>query len=154
MLKHAAAELPQRGVGPCLNMPANQKTKTQNFCLLNVSKGAAGSKTKLLYSFVNQMVAAAFELSADRLLQNERGDARTSRARQIAMYLINTSLSQSFVEVAEFYERDRTTVSHACTVVEELRDIAEFDARLSELEKTIETVLTLLKTGEEVCNGC
>lgn len=153
MLKHAAAKLPQRGVGPCLNMPIEEKSRDQEHSFSAESARFMLPQTKLLNSFVNQMVAAAFEIKAERLLQSERGDARTSRARQISMYLINTSLSQSFVEVAEFYQRDRTTVSHACSVVEELRDIAEFDARLSELEKTIATVLTLLRTGAEVSNG-
>ncbi len=153
MLKHEAAELPQSGVGPCLNMTERQIEQIRPSILCVEGFCPSGQRTRLLYSFVNQMVAAAFEIKADALMHNQRGDARTSRARQIAMYLINTSLSQSFVEVAAFYGRDRTTVSHACTVVEELRDIAEFDTRLSELEKTITTVLKLIKTGEEVCNG-
>ena len=101
------------------------------------------SSRQLAAQFVNQMIAAAFEISGERLLHNDRGVVRINRPRQISMYLMNTALSLKFTEIAEFYDKDRTTVSHACKVIEELRDDVEFDDRISEFENTIRTVLEL-----------
>lgn len=103
--------------------------------------------TDLAAQFVNQMIAAAFQLKAERLLKSDRGAVRVNRPRQISMYLMNTALSLKFTEIAEFYNKDRTTVSHACRVIEELRDDPEFDERIGEFEKTIRTVLELSSTG-------
>ena len=41
------------------------------------------------------------------------------------------------------FGRDRTTVSYACKVIEELRDIPATDDKLLEMEKTIAIVLEL-----------
>ena len=92
-------------------------------------------------TFVNRMVAAAFSISSDQLLGRDRGNRRTIRARQIAMYLLRTSLSMRLCRIAEVYGRDRTTIAHACSVVEDLRDRPDFDSRMMELEKTLEMVV-------------
>ena len=97
----------------------------------------------LLFQFVNQMVAVAFELKPHELIDGERGNLRRSRARQIAMYLMNVALSRTFMEIGNYYGRDRTTVSHACRVVDSLRDIPAFDDRLEEFEKSITLVLSI-----------
>jgi len=105
----------------------------------------------LLAKFVNQMVASVFELTADKLLHNDRGHSKTTRARQIAIYLMHTCLSFSLTEIAKFYHKDRTTISYSCRVVEDLRDTPAFDERLQELEQTIQTVLFL--THEKLAVG-
>lgn len=98
---------------------------------------------KLLATFVNQMVASAFELPSERLLRYDRGNAKATRARQIAIYLMHTGLSFSLAKISRIYNKDRTTVSYACRLIEDLRDSPAFDDRLLELENTINTVLKL-----------
>jgi chromosomal replication initiation ATPase DnaA len=55
-------------------------------------------------------------------------------ARQIAMYLAHTVFSWSMSRVGAAFDRDRTTASHACHRVEDLRDDAQFDSLLLKLE--------------------
>lgn len=98
---------------------------------------------KLLATFVNQMVASAFELPAERLLRYDRGNAKAVRARQIAIYLMHTGLSFPLSKISYIYRKDRTTIGYACRVVEDLRDTPAFDDRIIELEQTISTVLKL-----------
>lgn len=98
---------------------------------------------KLLATFVNQMVASAFELPSERLLRYERGNAKATRARQIAIYLMHTGLSFSFAKISRIYNKDRTTIGYACRVIEDLRDTPAFDDRLVELENTVNTALKL-----------
>jgi chromosomal replication initiation ATPase DnaA len=98
---------------------------------------------KLLATFVNQMVASAFELPAERLLRYDRGNARATRARQISIYLMHTALSFSLASISRIYNKDRTTIGYACRVIEDLRDTPAFDDKISELEETVKTVLKL-----------
>lgn len=98
---------------------------------------------KLLATFINQMVASAFELPSERLFSYDRGNAKATRARQISIYLLHTGLSFSHAKISRIYNKDRTTISYACRLIEDLRDNPAFDDRILELEKTINTVLKL-----------
>lgn len=97
----------------------------------------------LMARFINQMVASAFGFSPDRLLKGDRGNAKVTRARHISIYLMHTCLSFSLTEIGKIYSKDRTTIGHACRVIEDLRDEPAFDDRILELEQTIQTVLLL-----------
>ncbi|MDJ0613809.1 MAG: helix-turn-helix domain-containing protein [Rhizobiaceae bacterium] len=99
---------------------------------------------RLLYVFVIQMVASAMEVDANDIRNLARGSAKLCRARHVAMYLMNVTLGCSFKEIGKVFGKDRTTVSYACGVVEELRDIPVFDDRVAELEDILVTVLKLL----------
>jgi hypothetical protein len=103
-------------------------------------------KKALMVSFINQMTASVFDIRPSDLVQPDRGVRRIARARQIAMYLMHTSLSLSYVEIARLFERDRTTVSYACKVIEELRDIPATDDKLIEMERTLAIVVELAAT--------
>ena len=63
---------------------------------------------------------------------------RTARARQLAMYLSHVVLGRSLTEIGDAFGRDRTTVSHACAVIEDMRDDPAFDAEVTALERRIE----------------
>ncbi len=52
------------------------------------------------------------------------------------MYLSHVVCGLTLTEVGRLYVRDRTTVGHACGVVEDLRDDATFD-RVLDLVETI-----------------
>ena len=43
------------------------------------------------------------------------------------MYVTHVNMGLSMAEVGRGFGRDRTTVMHACHLVEDLRDDAEFD---------------------------
>lgn len=61
-----------------------------------------------------------------------------ARARQVAMYLSHVVLARSLTEIGLAFGRDRTTVSYACGLIEDLRDDPRFDAELCALERQLE----------------
>ena len=79
-------------------------------------------------------VARDFELEPAELFAPTRGSPRAAFARQVAMYLAHTGFALSFETIARAFGRDRTTVSHACHVVEDGRDDVLLDWRLAALE--------------------
>ena len=85
-----------------------------------------------------ELVARHFRLPVVALFAPTRSKARIALARQVAMYLCHVLLGMSLIEVGKVFGRDRTTVSHACNVVEDRRDDAGFDKVLSKIEKALE----------------
>jgi chromosomal replication initiation ATPase DnaA len=81
---------------------------------------------------------AAYAMGAEGdLLTEERGAARTARARQVAMYLTHVAFGMSLHRVAVAFGRDRSTVAHACHLMEDRRDDAAFDDLMSALEASL-----------------
>lgn len=72
------------------------------------------------------------------LIHPSRCRLGTARARQLAMYLSHVILGRSLTEIGDAFGRDRTTVSHACAVIEDLRDDPDFDAEVSGFERSLE----------------
>lgn len=83
---------------------------------------------------VEAAVSQVFDVMVDDLRRASRGRARVALARQVAMYLSHVGFGLSLTEVGRLFERDRTTVAHACSVVEDRRDDATFDRTLELLE--------------------
>ena len=81
-----------------------------------------------------ELVAAARGISVKALMGPDRGKAEIALARQLAMYLMHTQYSRIYAEVGRFFGRDRTTVSHACGLIEELREDVAFDESVEKLE--------------------
>jgi Bacterial dnaA protein helix-turn-helix len=78
--------------------------------------------------------ARDFALEFPDLFAPTRGTPRVAFAQQVAMYLANTSFELSFETISRVFGRDRTTVSHACGVVEDGRDDIWLDCRLEALD--------------------
>jgi chromosomal replication initiation ATPase DnaA len=71
-----------------------------------------------------------------------RPNARTAPnvlARQVAMYLANVAFGLTYSEIGAIFWRDRTTVAHACAVIEDLRDDPGVDRALAALEWVLTT---------------
>jgi len=79
-------------------------------------------------------VCAALRLPPALLRQKRRGVSRTAFARQIAMYLAHVVFGLTLTEVGAAFGRDRTTVRHACALVEDRRDQPGFELALAALE--------------------
>lgn len=84
---------------------------------------------------VTQCVARDFGLDQEALLMPTRGAPRTALARQVAIYLAHVCFGLSFAAVGRMFHRDRTTVAHACRVIEDRRDDRDLDRRLTLLER-------------------
>ena len=79
-------------------------------------------------------VARDYGLDLVTLFAPTRGAPRAAFARQVAMYLVRIGFEVSFETISRVFGRDRTTVSHACHVVEDGRDDIWLDCRLEALE--------------------
>ena len=84
-----------------------------------------------------RFVAAARGVPTRQLLASSRGEADVAQPRQLAMYLMHVVLGRLYLDVGRFFGRDRTTVSYACALIEDMRDDAEFDAEVSRLERRL-----------------
>jgi chromosomal replication initiation ATPase DnaA len=73
------------------------------------------------------VTAALFNVSSKEMRRTGRTAIDVSRVRQIAMYVTHVMLGLSMMEVGKGFQRDRTTVLHACHLIEDMRDDGEFD---------------------------
>jgi chromosomal replication initiation ATPase DnaA len=81
------------------------------------------------------IASALFSVSGKELRRPGRTGMGVSRVRQIAMYVAHVGLGLSMSEVGRGFGRDRTTVLHACHLVEDLRDDADFDRMVTITER-------------------
>lgn len=93
---------------------------------------------------IDPAVAAVFEVDIDDLCAATRRSPRAAFARQVAMYLAHVVCGLSLTEVGALFARDRTTVAHACEVVEDRRDDADLDGRLEHLEHAVGSLINAL----------
>ena len=75
-------------------------------------------------------VRQVFGVDENALAHMTRGVARTARARQVAMYLAHVACGLTLTDAGRLFGRDRTTVAHACLIVEDRRDDPLFDRAL------------------------
>lgn len=87
------------------------------------------------------LIAREKSVSIRLLMHRSRCRNATARARQLAMYLSHVVLGRSLKAVGDAFGRDRTTVSHACALIEDMRDDPRFDDEVSALEQRIETAV-------------
>ncbi|KAB2919592.1 MAG: hypothetical protein F9K29_04545 [Hyphomicrobiaceae bacterium] len=79
-------------------------------------------------------VCRVFAVRGPELWSITRGHPSTAFARQVAMYLAHVACGLTLTEVGQIFARDRTTVAHACGVIEDRRDDPAFDRSLELLE--------------------
>jgi chromosomal replication initiation ATPase DnaA len=86
---------------------------------------------------LEQAVAPAFRITAVELWAETRGSPNSAFARQVAMYLAHVGCGLSLTEVGRLFARDRTTVAHACWLIEDRREDHGFDRTLELLEGVV-----------------
>lgn len=114
------------------------------------SKAAPGGSP--IRRAIEPAVAAVFEVEIAELRAATRRSARAAFARQVAMYLAHVVCGLTLTEVGSLFARDRTTVAHACGVVEDRRDEPELDTRLAHLELAVASLLDALAL-HPLCRG-
>ncbi len=83
---------------------------------------------------IEQAVVQVFGVGRDDLRRLSRGRAKVALARQVAMYLAHVACGLTLTDTGRLFGRDRTTVAHACGVIEDRRDDPLFDRALDLLE--------------------
>ena len=87
------------------------------------------------------IAAALFNVSGRELRQPGRTSTGVCRVRQIAMYVTHVVMGLPMAEVGRGFGRDRTTVLHACHVIEDMRDDPDFDAIVATSERVARAAL-------------
>jgi len=80
------------------------------------------------------LICNAYGVSAAMVMAPGRSQAHISLARQVAIYLAHVVGQLSLKQLSVEFGRDRTTISHACHIVEDRRDSPMFDKQISYLE--------------------
>ncbi|KAB2777314.1 helix-turn-helix domain-containing protein [Brucella anthropi] len=88
------------------------------------------------------LLVTMFGVSGAELRSPLRCRREVARVRQIGMYVAHTAFGLAMREVAAGFARDRTTVMHACHLVEDMRDDTEFDAIVSTFERIAQSAFT------------
>ncbi len=86
---------------------------------------------------IERAIAHVFEVASADIDLPRRGRARVALARQTAMYLVHVTCGLSLSDVGDLFARDRTTVRHACGLIEDMRDDHTFDLALQCLEGVV-----------------
>ena len=91
---------------------------------------------------IEHAVTQVFGIAGDDLRRATRGRAKVALARQVAMYLAHVGCGMSLTETGRLFDRDRTTVAHACGIIEDRRDDPLFDRALDLLEWAVPALAT------------
>ena len=121
-------------------LPASAQTQTQTPASTQVANRAALADRRIVCMVVRQLTAELLGVVGDRQEVRRARRRASCHVRQIAMYVCHVALSMSYGEIAEAFGLDRTTVSHACHVVEDRRDDQAFDTFVSTVERLAESV--------------
>lgn len=89
---------------------------------------------------VARAVSRSRHVTMRALLGRGRGDAATAATRQLAMYLVHVLLGRPQDIVGQLFGRDASTVSHACRVIEDLRDNPPLEVEIEAIEHSLVSV--------------
>jgi hypothetical protein len=95
----------------------------------------ASLPARIVCRFVSQITAETISLLSDRVIVRSERRRPSCHVRQISMYVCHVALRMSFSDIGAAFGRDRTTVGHACHVVEDRRDDVAFDEFVSAIER-------------------
>jgi len=112
------------------------------FRITNPGTLYGGSHHTSIYSIhirqiVEHCVTSVLRVSPFALRSLSRRQSHVALARQMAMYLAHVACGLSLTEVGVLFQRDRTTVAHGCSVIEDLRDDPGMDRLLINLEAAL-----------------
>lgn len=87
------------------------------------------------------LLGETLEVPTELLRARSRCSASIARARQIGMYLAHVSLGLTMAQVAIGFARHKSTVVHACHMIEDMRDDEDFDAFIARQERIIRIIV-------------
>ena len=90
---------------------------------------------RVICQSVRLMTAEFLFVSGDRIGMRRERRRLACHVRQIAMYVCHVALQMRMTTIGEGFGRDRSTVAHACAVVEDRRDDRDFDEFVAAIER-------------------
>ena len=109
-----------------LDLPPRAAARTQG--------RPTAAEAERLRRIIEGAIGDIFGVPQEDLSKRSRGKAPVALARQVAMYIAHVACRLSLTDVGLIFARDRTTVAHACAVVEDKRDDPVFDRALELME--------------------
>jgi chromosomal replication initiation ATPase DnaA len=109
--------------------------------VLHINGGRPVHSVRLI---IDLLVALVFAIDLADLQATRRGSPKVAFARQVSMYLAHVACSLSLTEVGVLFGRERSTVAHACCLIEDRRDDPELDLKLDHLERAIVALMKAL----------
>jgi chromosomal replication initiation ATPase DnaA len=97
----------------------------------------------LRLAHLEKLIESVFSVRPGQLRSPTRGLAHVARARQIAIYLGHVVLGLPLSKLASYFDRDRTTITYSCHMIEDARDEQGFDDLLDMLEKQLLSLIEL-----------
>ena len=89
-------------------------------------------------SLARFIVAQVYGVPVEEIRKPTRGRPHVARARQIAVHLARLVFVMSHKQLAREFGRDRSTIHHACYLIESMREAsAEFDSTLRWMESLL-----------------
>lgn len=86
---------------------------------------------------VIDLIATLFGIPSRELRSRTRAGRTAAQARQLGMYVAHVVLGLTMREVGLGFGRDRTSVVHACHLIEDMRDDIEFDRIVVMTERVV-----------------
>lgn len=80
------------------------------------------------------ILSAYFNVSGRDIRSAKRHNHEIARVRQIGMYVANVVLGINMTTIGQGFGRNKSTVIHACHLIEDMRDDEEFDMLVGRLE--------------------
>jgi chromosomal replication initiation ATPase DnaA len=82
------------------------------------------------YNLVLSYMGSAYHTKPEFLLTDSRGSKHLSDARHMTNYLAHIVFGINFTDIGKMALRDRTSIAHGCSRVEDLRDLPQYDRAL------------------------
>jgi chromosomal replication initiation ATPase DnaA len=99
------------------------------------------AKSRNMQLAIELAVTRVFGVDQTAIERVTRGMAHVALARQVAMYLAHVGCGLSLTAAGNLFGRDRTTVAHACLIIEDRRDDPLFDHVLELLEWAVPSMV-------------
>jgi hypothetical protein len=106
----------------------------------------ASLDTRYVARLARYCIGDVLECDPLLLVGKDRGSRKLAFARQLAIHLTHIVAGRRHQEVARAFDRNRSTASHHFEVLENLRDIPEFDAFLTVMETRFAAILRSAET--------
>lgn len=118
-----------------LNNRHDRNSEDATVFLESEQSGRRDEQAVALCDSLIDITSALFGVSSKEMRRSGRTNLDVARVRQVAMYVAHVVLRLTMKEIGIGFSRDRTTVLHACHLVEDLRDDLEFDRIVCMMER-------------------
>lgn len=119
------------------NRAVRSECGSEHIMNYDIAKGADPLSRSARARLAEAAVCAALRLPPATLRQGRRGVSPVAFGRQVAMYLTHVGFGLNLSQVGLAFGRDRTTVRHACALVEDRRSEPGFELALAALEAAL-----------------